>query len=399
MKKTRTNWIKSVKDFREKLKTWQDEQASQFPNIEEITKKKTKTEEGTLIRFSPLNIAQITAVAILVLVFAQFLGHISEILLIFFVSILFSAALDPTVDALERRKIPRSISILSMFFILIAAMGFFASQLIPLVSDQLSEAARGLSSFIRDISNGTANYPFKEQIEPWIASIANQIDPDIISRQIQESLSGLASELDNIGGSLYKVIAGLFKSLFNFILALVLTYFLVVDENAVDNFFLSLFPSKHTNYIVQKSNAIKHKIGHWMRGQALLIMAMFFISWIIFSILGLEYALTLAMMAGLAELLPVLGPILAGIPAILVALNSSPVLALVTLGFILFLQQIESGILVPLIMKRALGLSPIIVILSLVIGFSQFGIVGGIIAVPVATSLSIFVVDYAMKQK
>ena len=139
--------------------------------------------------------------------------------------------------------------------------------------------------------------------------------------------------------------------------------------------------------------------GDWLRGQMILIIAMFTLTLIGLLILDVDYALTLAMMAGIAELLPVVGPITAGVPAVLVAFNESPWLAVWVVGLILLLQQIEGQILIPLIMKKAVGLSPIITILAVLIGFETLGILGIIIAIPVTATLSIFVRDYVSKKK
>jgi predicted PurR-regulated permease PerM len=167
----------------------------------------------------------------------------------------------------------------------------------------------------------------------------------------------------------------------------------------VDDFFVSLFPSKHGAYIVDKLELIKHRVGYWLRGQVALMCAMFLVSFILFSILGVKYALTLAMLAGLMEIVPVVGPIIAGIPALLVAFNQSATLSLIVLVALIVLQQIENNVLVPMIMRKAVGLSPIIVMLSMMIGFKTLGVLGAIIAIPVSTCISIFVFDYTTKTK
>ena len=180
---------------------------------------------------------------------------------------------------------------------------------------------------------------------------------------------------------------------------LILTFFLVIDEKSVDEFFVSLFPSKHGAYIVEKTEAVKTKVGLWLRGQVILMIIMFFISWIVYSALGLDYALTLAMLAGLGELIPVVGIFIVAIPTLLVALNHSFGLLIATIIAVIIIQQLEGNVLVPLVMKKAVGLSPIIVILAMLVGYQLLGILGMVIAVPVATTLSIFVLDYATKKK
>ena len=151
--------------------------------------------------------------------------------------------------------------------------------------------------------------------------------------------------------------------------------------------------------IVEKTEAITDKIGHWLRGILTLMFSMFLLYLIGFSILGIKYATTLANMGGMAELFPVIGPILAGIPAVLIAFNQSPWLVLWVIGIIVLIQQIEGNVLIPLIMRKAVGLSPVIVIISVLIGYEMLGILGILLAVPVATTISIFIRDYTAKDK
>lgn len=131
----------------------------------------------------------------------------------------------------------------------------------------------------------------------------------------------------------------------------------------------------------------------------MMMIFMFLLTLIGLLILGVDYALTLALMVGIGEIIPVVGIVTAGIASILVAFNQSPWLGLWVLCLFGILQQMEGHVLVPLVMKKALGLSPIIIILALLTGYATLGILGMIIAVPVTTCLSIFVADYTEKKK
>ncbi len=358
---------------------------------------KEKTDQDVLVRLSNETIVRTTIIVLLLLAFGEFIGEIGDILLVFFVSVLFAAALAPTVNALQKRKIPRSLSVLAMFLALLGLIVLFISQLIPLVVTELIELAKNLNTMFAGLDADSV--PFAGPFQPIIDNLLNTIDRELIVEELKIYLDQFANQLSGIAGDTFNTLIKVFNGIFNFILVLILTYFLAVDDEGVNRFFLSLFPSKHGTYIVSKTDAIKDRVGFWLRGQVILMIVMFFLTLIVFFTLGLKYALTLAMLAGIAEIIPVFGPLIAGVPALLVAFNQSTWLALWVLIAILILQQIENNILVPMVMKKAVGLSPIIIILAMLIGFSQFNVLGAIIAIPVATTLSIFVHDYAMKKK
>ncbi len=388
-----------LKRLRERIQHLKEVQKGKDDELDSIKAPKPEKEKEVVVHFSMLNIAQCTIVVLFLFAMANFVSEIGEILTLFFVALLFSAALNPSVNALEKRKIPRGVSVLIVFAVMITAIVFFVSKLVPLVAIQLVELAKNLGGLLSLDQLENAKYPFSKTIQPLLNDFLSNVDQETVINQLKESLEGIAQELQSFAGNAFSTVKALFNGVANFIMVLILTFFLVVDEKGVVNFFISLFPSKHAKYIIEKTEVIQHKVGYWLRGQIILMIVMFFVTWIGFTIIGVDFALTLAMIAGLAEIIPVLGPILAAIPALLVAFNESFFLVFWTLGFIAVIQQMEGSLLVPLIMRKAVGLSPIIVILAMLIGFKTLGVLGAIIAIPVTTALSIFVKDYAAKKK
>jgi predicted PurR-regulated permease PerM len=386
---------KKIHALRETIARLRSEREKQEKKIQTEKAPPEKPKEEIELHFSMLSVAKATILIISLIVMANFLGEISHIILLFFISLLFAAALDPTIDKLETYKIPRSISVLGIFFLLVVLLIFFVSQLIPLLATQLIELARNISSILDNLTNDPDKFFLGETIHTYLSTALSEIDRD----QLTQFLDTFGKQLESFAGNTYQVIISLFNGIFNFVLVLILTFFLIVDERSVDGFFISLFPSKHGKYIVEKLEIVKKRVGYWLHGQVTLMFIVFIITWLVFLILGVEYALTLGMMAGVTELIPVIGPFISGIPAGLVAFNQSPLLLLEVVIFIIVMQQVEGSILVPLVMKKAVGLSPIIIILSLLIGWSQFELIGAIIAVPVVTTLSIFVSDYTTKEK
>ncbi|KKT19985.1 MAG: hypothetical protein UW03_C0011G0006 [Candidatus Peregrinibacteria bacterium GW2011_GWA2_43_8] len=335
-------------------------------------------------------------VIILFYLLAQFVIEIKSILIILFISLLFYAALDPIVDNLQKKKIPRAISVLGIYIVLLGIVVFFISSLIPIVADQLFEIAKQIGTLITNVTEGKSleNLPFSDKILPHLQSLLQGIDQQTVIDNIKGALENIAKQLENIAGNTFTAIKVIFNGIFNAFLVLIITFFLVTDDDSVDNFIKSIFPTKYGSYIVEKSEKVKNKVGLWLRGIVTLMLLMFTLYFIGFSILGIEYAVTLAMMGGIAELFPVIGPILAGVPAALIAFNESPWLVLWALGIIVLAQQIEGNILIPLVMRKAVGLKPVIVLLSVLMGYQLLGIVGILMAVPVAAIASIFISDY-----
>lgn len=362
---------------------------------------KSKQPEKITVNLSMASVAKATLVIMLLYFASKFIYEIKSILIILFVSVLFYAAIEPTVNKLENKKIPRAVSVLVVYLVLIGLIALFISSLIPIVAEQLLQIARSAGDLITNITEGKGleNLPLSEKLTPLIRDALAGIDQQTIINNIQGALEKIAGQLQNIAGNTWTAIKIVFNGIFNAILVLIITFFLVTDKGSVDGFIKSLFPIKYTDYIIEKSEKIKGKIGQWLRGQLILMCCMFMLYLTGFSILGIDYAVTLAMMGGLAELFPVIGPILAGFPAILIGFNESPWLVLWVLGLIVLIQQIEGNILIPVIMKKAVGLKPVVIMVSVLIGYQLLGILGIILAVPVATTASIFIGDYLRKDK
>ena len=160
-----------------------------------------------------------------------------------------------------------------------------------------------------------------------------------------------------------------------------------------------MIPFGKENYVINLWESSKAKIGKWMQGQLLLGVLIFILVYLGLTIFGLPYALTLALLAGLMEIIPVFGPIMAAIPAILLALSTGGMsLALIIAGFYLLVQQFESNLIYPLVVRKVVGVPPILVILSLIIGYELAGFLGILISVPVAAAV-MELVDDIEKQK
>jgi len=382
---------KSFSEFQSKINDLkkQHEHKNENNNSSAFPKSSLKEMPKIVFEISSATIAKATIVVLLLLLLFYFLYQINGILLLLFISFLFAAALDPIVDYFQKRKIPRSIGVLIIYVAIFCILAFSISSLIPLIAKQVVDIGKSVADFVQNItSNSNQLSPWSAQLKPLFDQIYQAIDLKTAAGQIQSALQVLGTQLLNIS-----------FGLMNLVLILVLTFFMTVEEQALHQFFLSLFPSRYGNYISTRLEIIREKIGHWLRGQLMLSLVATFITYLGLLILNVDYALTLAVIAGILMVIPVFGRIFALLLTLPVVLNQSSLLALWVSIFYLLLQQIENNIIVPYIMNKAVGLSPIIIIFSMLVGFQYLGILGLVIALPIATSAAIFVKDYMEKAK
>jgi predicted PurR-regulated permease PerM len=397
---------KQVKKLRDKVNRLKREQAKRKKDAAKALEKAEHQDhqpkrEKLLVEFSMASVAKSTLVIIGLLVLAWFLFEIRQILILLFVSLFLAAALDGMVDSLEEKKIPRAVSIIGIYLIFLLVMVVFISTLIPLIASQTLELALRVRDIVTNLAQGEQiwSLPYTAKLQELVGEFLQSADQETIIANLQGGLEQLGNQLQGIAGNTFAAIKIVFNGALNAVMVMFLTFFMVVDEKGIDAFLLSLFPSRHARYIIAKSEAVKEKVGYWLRGQLKLMLAMAVLTYVVLSVLGVEYALTLAMIAGITELLPVIGPVIAAIPALLIGLNVSLMFALWILIAYIIIQQIEGNVLVPLIMNKAVGLSPLIIIIAMLIGYQFMGILGIMISVPLATAVSIFIKDYTARAK
>ena len=165
---------------------------------------------------------------------------------------------------------------------------------------------------------------------------------------------------------------------------LVLAFYLVVEEATVSKYFRRLAPIEMQPYMAHLMEKLQRKIGEWLRGQLLLCLIIGVVVYLVLSFLGVKYALVLALIAGLLEVIPYIGPIIAVVPAFIIAFAQAPFLGFSVLLSYIILQQIENHFIVPKIMQRVTGLNPIISILALLVGVKVAGLIGAMFAIPIA---------------
>ncbi|MEK7546728.1 MAG: AI-2E family transporter [Patescibacteria group bacterium] len=304
-----------------------------------------------------------------------FMFMAKNIVLGLFLAIVISSGLEIPIDALEKRKVPRTVGAILLFLILIFAIAVFLYAVVPLVIVNLNEAIFN----IQKASQGT-----------WWQSIFNIKT----SRSINDLMSKIVDNFISTGTSPLEAISQVFGGLSLTISVFILSFYLSVNRNGVERFIRIMSPIDYEGTALRIFERSRKKIGLWFKAQFVLSLMMALLVWIALSLLGVKYALILGATAGIMELIPFVGPILAGAAAVLVAISDSTTLAVYTLIVFLVLQQLESNVLVPLLMNKAAGLHPILVIISLLMGIEIAGFLGAIIAIPVAAVFQEIVEDW-----
>ncbi|MBU1092396.1 AI-2E family transporter [Patescibacteria group bacterium] len=317
---------------------------------------------------------------ILLLIALWLLYLIRDVLIILLVVGIISIALEPFVVKLEKDRIPRALSVIVLYVALLVLLGLAFYFIIPPVATQIRELALNLPYYSTRIS------------EVNFGNIA----------PISSVLDSISSNLSGIAGGVFGTLVSVFGGIAYAIIIFALTFYALVDSEGIRRSLATLIPYGHKNKLQETITKISNKLGDWLRGQLVLMLIVGVLDGSILAILGIKYALTLGLLSGLLEIVPVIGPIISALTAVLVAFISGEPLwkvAVILLAYIV-VQQLENNILVPKIMQKAIGLSPLLVIIAILIGHRLLGLGGAILAVPVAAGIQVVLEEYSpFKQK
>jgi len=331
-----------------------------------------------VIEFSPKTILWvIAAVLSLWLVVA-----LKDVILTVVLAFILAMAISPLVDFLQKKKVPRALSVAGVILATIGLVVLVIRLVVPPFASELSNILANRTEYVLKITG------YLQNLNPALrdnvtAALNNFLD----------SFGGL-----NMSGFLTGA-KGFFSGLIEVIVVFVLCFYLLLENKGVEGAVVAYVPKQHQKRVLSIYRKISGKMTSWLRGQVILGLIIFAISLVGLSILKVNYALTLAILAGLLEVLPIIGPLVAGGLAVLIALTQSPILALIVLAFYILIQQLENHILVPQVMKKSLGLNPIAVILAIIIGGKLLGFVGILIAVPIAAAIGVLLEEFVKKQE
>lgn len=240
---------------------------------------------------------------------------------------------------------------------------------------------------------------FVEQFPKYVSELNYLYSVSDLPGVKTEDLTAILS--NQIAGILTNSVNLIFNTvnvLLNFLTVAVLSFYMLIERERIKNNIFRLFPNLPKERVTSLAHKIEKQVGGWLKGELLLMFIIFVVTFVGLTLLRVEYALPLALLAGLLEAVPIIGPILSAVPAIIVTFAVSPVAALGVVVLYIFIQQLENNFLVPKIMQGVVGINPLLTILALLIGANFFGIIGAILAVPLAAIVQVVIYDLIAHQ-
>ena len=308
-----------------------------------------------------------------------FLYLVRDLLLIMIVAIVIASAIDSWVDWMQKRRVPRWLSVILIFAVLVGLVVLVFSMLIPPIIEQVQQLVGVLPQYFDVIIEQFG------KLEGLVGEGAYE--------NIKDVVTSFGDRFGDSAGSIVDTITGVFGGIFSALIVIVLAFYFTVEEDSLKKFIRSLVPLKHRVYTDDLVSRIQAQIGRWLRGQLLLGLVVGILYYIGLTLLGVKYALVIAILGGLLEIIPYIGPILAAVPAVFLAFAQAPYLGLLVIALYIIIQQLENNLLVPKIMQRVIGLNPLITIIVILVGAKIAGILGGVLAVPIATAFQVFLSD------
>jgi predicted PurR-regulated permease PerM len=332
-----------------------------------------------------ISTASILRTILLILLFV-FLYILKDVIIIFLFALVLASAISPFANWLDKKRFPRVIGVLLLYLLVLGLFILILSLIIPYVSDDISRLTGALPKVVERVSSSLES--------------AQNSSPQYLDflGELQNIMNGLSGWLQQASQSILGLVASIFGGVFSFFAILIISFYLSVTRKGIEGFLGSVVPEKYEGYVIGLWKRAELKVGKWLQGQLLLCLIVGLLCYIGLSLLGIKYALILSLMVMVLELVPMVGPVLAAIPAVLLAFLQSPAMGLYVIILYVVVQQLENHVLVPLILGRTLNLNPVVVIIALLIGQQLAGIPGMILSVPVATII-VEMLDDVARQK
>lgn len=314
------------------------------------------------------------------------LNEVRAVVLLVCIAIFLAVALGPAVDFFARRRVPRALAILLVYIGIFALVVGIALLIVPPVVDQVDGLSQDIPGYVDDLR---ANDTFRE--------LDDKYD---ISTELNEQAAKLPSRLGDAAGALQAVTVGVFSALIQLVTVLTMTFFLLLDGRRIADFLMRLRPERETR-MRRLANEIYRSTAGYVAGALFIATVAGVMAYIVLLLLDVPFAVPLAVLMSFLALIPLVGATIAGvIIAVVTAFTDFPTTTMIWVGFFVIYQQVENNVLQPFVYKRAVSVAPLLVIISILIGSSLLGVLGALVAIPVAAALQIIVKDlYAERER
>lgn len=340
-----------------------------------------------------INGASVFKVILIALLFVA-LWVVWDVVLVVLTAVVIASAVSPATRWCVERHVPRTLAAIGIYAgLAILFVGAFYFLLLPLLNETAT-FLRNLPDYMTRIEawNPSAEGGFLGS-QQFVQDISNSLSLDAVREQVNAALNSFSQ-------GFLSTASAIFGGLLSFVLIIVLSFYLSVQENGVKKFLQLITPDHYEGYILDLWKRAELKIGYWLQGQLILALIVAVLVYLGLLLLGVEQPLLLAVLAGLFELIPLFGPILAAIPAIIIAsTQGGATLALLVAGLYIIIQQFENQLIYPLVVRKVVGVPPVIVIIALVVGAKLAGFLGIILSVPAAAIIIEILNDFSKKPR
>lgn len=304
--------------------------------------------------------------AVFFVLLLRFLWLVQDVIFSLFIAFIIMSALKPHVSFLEKNKIPRFLAAFFVYFLFLTLFfSLFFLVLPPLVIES-TQLFRVLPSIL-------------DQFAPTIMSLFN--------------LDSVFQYLPNIANQFVSIVRGIFSNAVFFISTLFFGFYFLLEENVIRKIVARFFSEEKAKTSSVVFDKAEKRLNSWFWGEITLMTVVGLMTYIGLSLIGIRYVLALSVLAGLLEVVPNLGPTLSSIPAIILGFSHSPIIGLAVIAMYFIVQQLENNLVVPVVMKKAVGLNPIITLIALLIGGKLGGLLGVLLAIPITVFLETILIE------
>jgi predicted PurR-regulated permease PerM len=304
------------------------------------------------------------------------LWRVQEVVFLLFLAVLLATAIEPLVNRLRRGPFTRGSGVLAVYTLIILAIGLPAYLVVPNVASQAAAFTEGLPDQL-------------QRLRPVAESLGPRFLRTFAVDAIDSGLQAVQGPQPPPQQQLVEAGATAAHTILSFLTIFVLAFYWLVERASLKRVVLRTVPVRHARSVNTVWLEVEDKLGGWVRGQLILMLAIGLMAALGYTVIGLPNPILLGVAAGLFEIVPMIGPFLAFAPAVLVALAIEPTRAVIVVVYALVIQQIESNVLVPRVMGRTVGVSPLTVLLGILVGGTLAGLPGAFVAVPVAGALQV----------
>ncbi len=296
------------------------------------------------------------------------------------IALFLAVALGPAVDFFARRKVNRGLSILIVYGLLFATVVGVGLLVVPPIANQVNSFARDLPNYIRDARQNPTILKYDRRYK--------------ITRRLQEQAQKLPARLADAAGALQSVTVGVFSALVSLVTVLTLTFFLLLDGRALYEWALGLLRRNRSDRVRRLSHGVYRAVSGYVAGNLLISFIAGFTTYLALTILGVPFAVPLAVLMSFLDLIPLIGATIGGIAVGVITLfNDFPTSTIVWVVVFVLYQQVENNVLQPVVYRRTVNVSPLFVIVAILIGSKLLGVLGALVAIPIAATVQIVVRD------